>query len=205
MEKKNTLLLTVVAVATLLVAVVGASFAYFSITVSKDSTTSAQNSTKATTKAYATATMSFGNKVTGTNVLPGYKAVRSITIKGGGASTSQAVATKITVKPTIDSAFGSDVTWSLYKSSTAITCTSSETSTNGQYYDNATCKVGSAALSTLTPVLTGSTTSKTLNVDVSYNTNDTYYLVVEYANNTSANQNAQQGKTFEVVLDYAAA
>ena len=33
MEKKNTMLLTVIAVATLLVAVVGATFAYFSLTV----------------------------------------------------------------------------------------------------------------------------------------------------------------------------
>ena len=39
MEKKNTMLLTVIAVATLLVAVVGATFAYFSITASGNSTT----------------------------------------------------------------------------------------------------------------------------------------------------------------------
>lgn len=33
MEKKNTLLLTVIAIATLLVAVVGATFAYFATTI----------------------------------------------------------------------------------------------------------------------------------------------------------------------------
>ena len=38
MEKKNTMLLTVIAVATLLVAVVGATFAYFSLTVSGEAT-----------------------------------------------------------------------------------------------------------------------------------------------------------------------
>lgn len=38
MEKKNTMLLTVIAVATLLVAVVGATFAYFSVQSSADST-----------------------------------------------------------------------------------------------------------------------------------------------------------------------
>ncbi len=39
MDKKNTILLTVIAVATLLVAVVGATFAYFSVTVSQDGNT----------------------------------------------------------------------------------------------------------------------------------------------------------------------
>ncbi len=39
MEKKNTLLLTVIAVATLLVAVVGATFAYFSLTTSTEDAT----------------------------------------------------------------------------------------------------------------------------------------------------------------------
>ena len=41
MEKKNTMLLTVIAVATLLVAVVGATFAFFSLQVSGNSTTDA--------------------------------------------------------------------------------------------------------------------------------------------------------------------
>ena len=41
MEKKNTMLLTVIAVATLLVAVVGATFAYFSLSVGGNATTTA--------------------------------------------------------------------------------------------------------------------------------------------------------------------
>ena len=47
MEKKNTMLLTVIAVATLLVAVVGATFAYFSITVSGEATSTAATATTA--------------------------------------------------------------------------------------------------------------------------------------------------------------
>ena len=45
MEKKNTMLLTVIAVATLLVAVVGATFAYFSLSASGNSSTEATIST----------------------------------------------------------------------------------------------------------------------------------------------------------------
>lgn len=48
MEKKNTVLLTVIAIATLLVAVVGATFAYFASSASNDSTT---NITATTAKA----------------------------------------------------------------------------------------------------------------------------------------------------------
>lgn len=43
MDKKNTMLLTVIAVATLLVAVVGATFAYFSVTGANDNQTTAVN------------------------------------------------------------------------------------------------------------------------------------------------------------------
>ncbi len=59
MEKKNTMLLTVIAVATLLVAVVGATFAYFSLTVDNQST-----ATEATVKiaSAATATLSGENQ-----------------------------------------------------------------------------------------------------------------------------------------------
>lgn len=45
MDKKNTMLLTVIAVATLLVAVVGATFAYFSLTATDSSQTAAINTT----------------------------------------------------------------------------------------------------------------------------------------------------------------
>lgn len=45
MDKKNTMLLTVIAVATLLVAVVGATFAYFSVTATNQTTSTTLNTT----------------------------------------------------------------------------------------------------------------------------------------------------------------
>ena len=45
MDKKNTMLLTVIAVATLLVAVVGATFAYYSVTSSQNNSTTTLNTT----------------------------------------------------------------------------------------------------------------------------------------------------------------
>jgi hypothetical protein len=62
MDKKNTLLLTVIAVATLLVAVVGATFAYFSVTATNTDTSSAIT---ATTEAVGTVALSTNNPTLG--------------------------------------------------------------------------------------------------------------------------------------------
>lgn len=56
MDKKNTMLLTVIAVATLLVAVVGATFAYFSVSATTNSSSAA-----VTTKAQAVGTVAVAN------------------------------------------------------------------------------------------------------------------------------------------------
>ncbi len=62
MEKKNTMLLTVIAVATLLVAVVGATFAYFSLTVEGGTSTTAAT---AQTQQLPTITMKTGESTFG--------------------------------------------------------------------------------------------------------------------------------------------
>ena len=64
MEKKNTMLLTVIAVATLLVAVVGATFAYFSVQTASDGLTKAS----VTGKASATGTLTATTKTTALNL-----------------------------------------------------------------------------------------------------------------------------------------
>ncbi len=70
MEKKNTMLLTVIAVATLLVAVVGATFAYFSLTVSGDTSTTIVNTQtqKLPTITMKTGKENFGVSVTATDM-----------------------------------------------------------------------------------------------------------------------------------------
>lgn len=201
MEKKNTILLTVIAIATLLVAVVGATFAYFTATVTTEN--DANKTTTVKTYALASAKMNMGSVVTSDGAYPGFKTVKSVTVTGScpsGQTTCESVNAVIKVTPTIATEFGSDVTWKLYKSAKAITCTSNLVTDGGQYYDNATC----TNLDGLSPVISGSTTSQSKQVTVSSSTNDTYYLVVEYANSTSA-QNTQQGKSFSVAIDFVAA
>ena len=204
MEKKNTILLTVIAIATLLVAVVGATFAYFTATVTTEN--EGNNTTTVKTYALAQAKMDMGSLVEGNGVYPGYKAVKEVTVTGScpeGQTACEDVNAVITVTPNIPTEFGTDVTWKLYKSATEITCTNSPQTTGGQYYDNSSCTIPEAAEIVID---NGSTAAKTLDVVVESTTNDNYYLVVEYANSDNYEaQNTQQGKSFTVALDFTAA
>ncbi len=69
MEKKNVVLLTVIAVATLLITVVGATFAYFTATVSG---TEKAEEIKITAANDLTITYNDGETITGENILPGW-------------------------------------------------------------------------------------------------------------------------------------
>ena len=192
MEKKNVIFLSVIAVATLLTAVIGTTFAYFTASIT---TSNADNSnTTVTTKVIASAIMDMGTKVTATDALPGFKTVKPVTVIGNGQAGDEPANATITVTPTLGD-FATDVTWKLYKSATAITCTSSPVTTGTQYYDNATCTIPEVVIDA------GGAAAKTLDVTVAYNTKDSYYLVVEYAN--KENQNTQVGKSFSIDMSFA--
>ena len=195
MEKNNVIFLSVIAVATLLTAVIGTTFAYFTATVSS----TGEAATTVSTKTVATATMAFGDDISATNVLPGYKTVKPMTVTGSGAADAQGANATITVTPNIPSDFGSDVTWVLYKSATPITCESSPVTTGAQYYDNASC----TGIDSATKVIEGSTSPVSTNIVVEHSTADNYYLVVSYANNGDQTV-AQSGKSFSVTMGFAA-
>ena len=206
MEKKNTILLTVIAVATLLVAVVGATFAYFTASVTTEN--KENNTTTVQTRTIASATMDFGSKVEASNVLPGYKTVKTVTVAGNGSAGDVDVNATITLTPSVAD-FGNHIKYSIYKVATAtapdastICGESTPVTDGGQYYDSMTCTTTS--LGTAVKSGTFGATAETLDVTISYNTADTYYVVVEYENDTTADQNSEQGKTFSVVMDFAA-
>lgn len=86
MERKNVIFLTVVAIATLLVAVVGATFAYFSTTV-KTNVTDDANKASVTTAKYSESTITFtttGNKIEMTDAIPGDSKSTTFTIANTG-------------------------------------------------------------------------------------------------------------------------
>lgn len=82
MDKKHTVLLTVVAIATLLITVVGTTFAYFAATITgndtaQEITISSQNITLA---------FEDGEFVNNTNIVPGWTGSKTITITNNGAA-----------------------------------------------------------------------------------------------------------------------
>lgn len=84
-KKGNTVLLTVIAVATLLVAVVGATFAYFTATVTGNDTAS---SVVVSTAKVGTITYTNGNELTLTNAYPGATASITFTVASANDSTT---------------------------------------------------------------------------------------------------------------------
>lgn len=109
-------LLTVIAVATLLVAVVGATFAYFTAT----STTSGNDTTTSATTAQL-ATLSWTAEETGRSpqVYPGFKAFQAYTLAAGGTGSARY---QLKLTANVDPAFKSgDVTYSIYKATSEVT------------------------------------------------------------------------------------
>ena len=201
MEKKNVIFLSVIAVATLLTAVIGTTFAYFTanFTVSNS-----QNATSnVTTKTLSGVTVTLGNKISGNPVYPGFKGVQEITVEGTKADVAGQFT--LTVTPEIDSAFGNDVVWSLSQSDTEITCdtpvTKTDAGTNGnQVYQTTNCTDVSGLTALISnDTATANTAKTTATLTAPNGGTAKYYLVAEYKNNTSAAQNAQ-GKVFNLTV-----
>ena len=216
MEKRNTILLTVIAIATLLVAVVGATFAYFTAQVTvADNDNKENNTVNVTTYALTSVEMDMGSSVSSEGMYPGGKLAKDFTITGtcpNGAETCgkvNAVITVTTAEDGSDNVFGSDIGWKLYKmssTSASVTCTSNIISEGGKYYDaieSCTGLDGAEQIATGTGV---GSIPKTVEVEGSAEgTKTKYYLVVEYNNNEDSEyQNKQQGHKFSVSLSFGA-
>ncbi len=237
MERKNTILLTVIAIATLLVAVVGATFAYFTATFKPQN--EEYNTVSAKAAVLPTVTFNYGDKIetSGVDIYPGYKFLKEVTVKGtctDSGDDCKTVDLVLTLKPNIPAEFGSNIKYAVYKSSTsnseAVSCDNvkkeltDESSGGVKYYYEGTCTAGSDvtqynsnnkdfADSIKSGKIEETGYSGTFNTkdnsedvtilieDVGGSTDDTYYVVVDYFNNTSDNQNTEQGKEFTITLE----
>ncbi|MCM1053275.1 MAG: SipW-dependent-type signal peptide-containing protein [Ruminococcus sp.] len=230
MERKNTILLTVIAVATLLVAVVGATFAYFTATTTS---TGQGGSTTGNTAASANgATLTLSPTAT--------PFVRQLDYPGGFAYVgAKVVATKaessdtneydLTYRVTysISNSTKTELSYTLYKSSSEITnakncslqqLTNADDSSipAGETRSKYTCtgentygtKIasGKVAASTdgaaVTVTQTNETTDKQPSQELSTNTNTTtyYYLVIDYPNSDTVDQSDDQGKAINASI-----
>lgn len=219
MEKKNTVLLTVIAVATLLVAVVGATFAYFTATTTP---TGNGGTTDVTTTTVGNVALAM-DPVTVTNELkyPGGKLVIGASVTASDTDTAKDFDLTYRVNGTITNNTNTELTWTLYEISTAATtpisgCTVNEDSTTqpGETrYSYTGCTVdpdilggtevtkGTVAAATTTGEgESATTTAGTATIAAAgekLTTSNTgtatyYYLVIDYPDNGP--QNADQGK-----------
>lgn len=207
MEKKNMVLLTVIAVATLLVAVVGATFAYFSITTtnnfgggaSDQGKTNITASDAANADAITITESSNAGSFTETGVYPGHKEVAAIKVNAKSAQ-GTVPSIKITYNTTKNEFADGSLKISLYKKNTEVTigenyfaCT--KKSVNSRLYEECTNDTDNSDLGTevTTVNLLQATTAYTLTASNAVNVSTTgadtfYYVVVEFID-TNADQN----------------
>jgi len=211
MERKNTILLTVIAVATLLVAVVGATFAYFTATTG---TTGNSETVNVTTESIGSATLELS---------PAGK--KEYLLYPGGLSYT---GVKVEAKPAADDTTGNEYTfnyklelaysnaatttlnYTLYKTTAEVTadpaCTMTpDVSVAGEtrYYYNCTNReidFGSVVKEGTMSTTTGTELISVDGLDA-LNTDDApvyYYLVVDYPNSGNQNEDQNDIITFEI-------
>ena len=189
MSKKR---LAFILVAVCLVGLIGIGISY-SYYLANISTSNEENkNSNITTTTITNVVMDMQGKVSSNGAYPGHKMVKEVVVRGIGESNSIPANASIKITPDLGD-FSSDVTWKLYKSDSAITC-SSTLHKEGNIYEESTCNIPSSA----TLELEGASGTKYKNIVVSPNTETKYYLVVEYLNKTDIDQSSQMGKSFSI-------
>lgn len=218
MERKNTILLTVIAVATLLVAVVGATFAYFTATVTDTRTDSdGQGNTSLQTGQIPSSTVvanvdGAAGSFTATGIYPGHKEVAALSVAATGAGSKTGVT--FTYNVTENGLGDGNVKVRLFKSTTKV-----QTGTDNNYFQ-CSPKSGTVLESGETPFFEECTGTETgLGTQVKEVTltggaqtvvlgNDTitvpdgatdpttvyYYVVVEFVNKSESQNSAMNTK-----------
>lgn len=178
-QRGQSIFLSVVGVATLLVAIVGATFAYFSITVQGNETASSIN---VQTAIAGNVIFTDGDNISITEIYPGWSATKHFTVKnetvGATGEISYGIFLNVTTNTITDEALG------------AFKYTLSGTSSNSGDVISLTDQV--------VPDING---ENELSDQGSLNGVDTHtYTFVIELEETSSDQNAAQGKAFSGVL-----
>ena len=206
-------LLTVIAVATLLVAVVGATFAYFT---AQSTTTGNSAKTSATTRQLAALSWIARESGESPEVYPGYMAYQAYELSATGNGKANY---KLTLDATVTEGFNAgeqdDLTYSIYKTTTSkpeYTTLFQPGDEIVQTADNTTTyKIDGAgfthdSLTTVVlekPLTTGSKQEIVANATINANATEYYVLVINFHDNGAA-QNNLQGKTFSASLKLTA-
>ena len=180
MEKKNVIFLSVIAVATLLTAVVGTTFAYFTATVSGNQSA---NNVKVSTDTLAV-TYAQTSSISVANWVSGKSAAMRFTVANSSKNDTKfnLVWNKGVTNTIADAADAKDITYTLYS------CTGAE---------DATCTTKLVTAAQLPAANAASTTAipEAAALTVKANGTNYYKLTVDFAETNKA-QNSLQGKSF---------
>lgn len=220
MERKNMVLLTVIASATLLVAVVGATFAYFSITVTNTSSAGQTGGTNVSSGQVAGSVVvanvsDDAGSFTATNVYPGHKEVADFSVAVTGSQSGVTTNYELSYNVTANTFSSGAIKVSLYEADTEVAdfgpnffeCTQQTgTIENGvSFFETCTKdekKLTGATLVGSVQTLTGGT--QTVDFGTRSITGDGtkyYYVVVDFPNDGEATQNTEQNKTLTGDID----
>ena len=218
MEKKNTILLTVIAVATLLVAVVGATFAYFTASTTTGTGTGTAETGETTTLGSTSLDMSTVSTQGASNMsYPGGMMVAAAKVTAsvtGDQTYNMTYDVKFEVDTSALSGSTSEIKYTVYRVDSAVSgdlvtrCQyHEEDDVKGKKYYYTDCAAASGILGG-TPVKTETTISEhtekttvTISGETFSNVTNAgdeyvYYLVVSYVNDDAADQTATDaGKT----------
>ncbi len=224
MEKKNMVLLTVIAVATLLVAVVGATFAFFTATVTDSRDGDADKGQADITAGRIAETTTVANiegvagHFTVGDVYPGHKEAAALTVTVSTTNTETAKGKYAIVYNVTENTLSPDVTVSIYKSETEIeefegtttlACTKGTKagSAAGEVQYSETCAGQEATIfAEAEQVVTSQAINSQAGEQILYTTDDIsvtnlssdtahYYIVFEFKDNN--NQNSLMGKKLD--------
>ena len=206
MEKRNTLLLTVIAVATLLVAVVGATFAYFANNANVDNVANLTATTASSSSAFISTGSTIVMNVTAANMVQAYGQAA-----GNLAATSETVGDNFKVSFTAGTTETLSCTYHVYYKWDTGTGVYAKTSTLGSSDKEFTYKVdyttggtNSTALATETQFVDSSVTAnQDLGTVTISNANETVPTVQEFTIETKfynfdKEQNDNAGKTWKI-------
>ena len=180
-------------IAICLVGLIGLGVSYSYYLASIRTSNEENKSTDISTLGITSVVMDMQGKISSNGAYPGHKMVKEVVVRGIGAENAKPANASIRITPELGD-FSEDVTWKLYKSEEAITCSSVEHTDGREYYDESTCNIPASA----SLVLEGSSVTKYKNIVVSPNTETKYYLVVEYLNKENEDQSSQMGKSFSI-------
>ena len=191
-EKLSKKQITSVLVVICLVGLIGIGISYSYYLASISTSNEENKNSNITTTTITNVVMDMQGKVSSNGAYPGHKMVKEVVVRGIGESNSIPANASIKITPDLGD-FSSDVTWKLYKSDSAITC-SSTLHKEGNIYEESTCNIPASA----SLILEGTSGTKYKNIVVKPNTETKYYLVVEYLNKTDIDQSSQMGKSFSI-------